>query len=288
MLCSRSLVFVVAAVGTAAVRADEDPGPAELKRLEGVWASTPAKKGRDRGHVLAFHGGRMVWRSFQTLDGEPLIGHDELYDIALDPKASPRQITATRLGRDDREARPGIYELDGDTLKIAFGSGPDGGRPKGFADADAQVLTLARKKGAKVPDLSKADKDPKETAVEPTAKWFGQVADKAVAKACPEKPVTTAAAFEKAWKALRGDEAVPKVDFAKEFVLVRTSQSTLGKITGLRLTIVEGEDEVDDAITHTVPSDLKKVDGMSYGIAVFRRDLVDVADGRIVPKRPKK
>jgi hypothetical protein len=135
-----------------------------------------------------------------------------------------------------------------------------------------------------VPDLSKAGEADKETAVEPTAKWFGQVADKTIAKQCPEKPITTAAEFEKVWKALRGGEAVPKVDFAREFAVVHTLTS--GKLTGIRLSIVEGE-EVDSAIAGEASAG-KKVEGLSYGIAVFRRDLVDVVDGRIVRKGAKK
>jgi len=136
-----------------------------------------------------------------------------------------------------------------------------------------------------VPDLSKAGEADKETAVEPTAKWFSQVADKTVAKQCPEKPITTAAEFEKVWKALRGGEAVPKVDFAREFAVVHTSAGA--KLTGIRLSIVEGEEEVDGAITAEASAG-KKVEGLSYGIAVFRRDLVDVVDGRIVRKGAKK
>lgn len=283
MIRNPGVVFVVAIVA-AVVRAD-DPRPAELKRLEGVWASAPAKKGRDRGHVLVFQGGRMGWESFQTLDGELLIGHGEVYDIVLDAKASPRQITATRLGRDDRQVRPGIYQLDGDTLKIAFASGSDGERPKGFADADAQVLSLTRKKGAKVPDLSKAGKERKETPVQPTAKWFGRVADKGVEKACPEKPITTAAEFEKVWKALRGKEAVPKVDFAKEFALVRLD--TLGPVTAIGLVIVEGEEEVETSMSVEAKAG-ETFEGLGYGVAVFRRESVDVIGGRIIPKRAKK
>src|SRR5439155_5562371 len=55
--------------GSGTSHAHDEPAN-ELKRLEGVWASTPAKRGQDRGHVLVFQGGRMGWRSFQTQDGE--------------------------------------------------------------------------------------------------------------------------------------------------------------------------------------------------------------------------
>jgi uncharacterized protein (TIGR03067 family) len=274
---------MIGLVGPVSGRPDEDATAKELKRLEGVWASTPSKKGRDRGHVLVFQGGRMGWRSFQTRDGEPVIGHSKLYEIQIDPKASPRQLTATMGEGEDRETRRGIYELDGDTLKIALSSGLDGERPKTFEDRNAQVITLARDKKAKVPDLSKAGKRGKETPIEPTAKWLGRIGDASVAKQCPEKPITTRAEFEKLWKALRGSEAVPEVDFAKEFVLVGTS--SVFEVTAIGLIVEEGEEEVSRSESVKAGG---KVEGLTYIIATFRRELVDVVDGRIVAKRQKK
>jgi hypothetical protein len=223
------------------------------------------------------------WKSFQTRDGEPVIGSGELYEIQLDPKASPKQLTATWGEGDDRKTRRAIYELDGDTLKIAFGSGLDGERPKKFDDENAEVITLARDKTAKVPDLSKAGKRRKETPIEPTEKWLGQVRDTSVAKKCPEEPITTAAEFEQMWKVLRGTDEVPKVDFSKEFVMVRTS--TAFEITAFGLTLVEGKEEVDSS--QSIKLRMKGED-LSYYIGVFRRELVDVVDDRIIVKGQKK
>src|SRR4051794_1802122 len=89
-------LVMLGVAGSAAGRADEDETAKEGKRLEGVWASTPAKKGPDRGHVLYFRDGKLGWRSFRTQDGKPVIGHAKLYRIRLDPKASPKRITLTR------------------------------------------------------------------------------------------------------------------------------------------------------------------------------------------------
>jgi uncharacterized protein (TIGR03067 family) len=259
-------------------RADEDETAKELKRLEGVWASTPAKKGRDRGHVLVFQGGKMGWSSFQTRDGEPVIGHSKLYDLRVDPKAAPKQITATRGKGEDGEKRLGIYELDGDTLKVAFGS--EGKRPKKFGDGESQAIVLTRNKAAKVPDLTK----PSETEIKPTASWLGQIGDAKLEKQCPERPVTTKAEFEKLWKALRGAEKLPKVDFAKEFVLVRTS--TRAEMTAIGLYVVEGKEEASESVSVVIGQ--KKIEGFTYAIGVFRRELVDVVDGRIIAKGRKK
>jgi uncharacterized protein (TIGR03067 family) len=286
---NRKIVVAILSVGTLSLtgsgtsRADDETRK-ELKRLEGVWASTPAKKGRDRGHIFFFQGGRMAWRSFQTLDGEPVIGHDKLYEIQLDAKASPRQLTGTRGERDDRETLRAIYQLDADTLKIAFSSGANGERPKKFEDKDTQVLTLTRNKKAKVPDLSNAGKR-KETLIQPTMLWRGQVRDAAVAKQCPEKPITTAAEFEKVWKALRGAEAVPKVDFVKEFVFVQTS--TDATVTAIKLLVEEGKEKVSPWRSEEA-TEGQKPEGFTYAMGVFRRELVDVVDGRIIAKGHKK
>jgi hypothetical protein len=111
------------------------------------------------------------------------------------------------------------------------------------------------------------------------------VGDAAVEEKCPETPITTRAEFEKVWKALRGAEEMPKVEFAKEFVLVRTS--TVGKVTAIELSVVEGEEEVDGSVSITAKAG-EKTAGLSYGIVSFRRELVDVVDGRIKVKVRKK
>lgn len=89
-------VGLLGLVGPGPGRADEDEAAKGLKRLEGVWASMPSKTGRGRGHVLVFQGGRMGWQSSQPRDGDPVIGDANLYEVRLDPKASPRKLTVTR------------------------------------------------------------------------------------------------------------------------------------------------------------------------------------------------
>src|SRR5262249_15604929 len=155
-------------------------------------------------HVFYFQGGRLGWESFQTQDGERVIGHAKLYDLRLDPKANPKEITLSRGKGEDRETRLGIYQLDGDTLKVAFGSGQDKERPKNLTDKDAEVIVLTRDKVAKVPKLDRAEGE--EVRIKATAQWPGQVRDAEVRKKCPEGPVTDQTEFEKVWKALRGDE----------------------------------------------------------------------------------
>jgi len=287
----RILAMVVVCIGLLSLasagtsRAEEDEETKEMKRLEGVWASTPAKIGRDNVHVLVLQDSKMGWRSFQTKDGEPLVGHDKLYDIRLDPKASPKQITAIAGDGENQEMRRGIYELDGDTMKIAFSSGLNGERPKKIEGGNRQVIILTRDKTAKIPDLSKTDKRGKEISIEPRAKWIGQVRDTAVVKQCPDIPITTRAEYEKVWMALRGAEGMAEVDFAKEFVLVRSS--TFATVTEIKLIVMEGEEKTSDFISLEEKAG-EKAEGFTYAIGVFRRELVDVVDGRIVAKGHKK
>jgi hypothetical protein len=113
--------------------------------------------------------------------------------------------------------------------------------------------------------------------VEPTSKWFGQVADVAVAKRCPEAAITTAAEFERVWKALRGSEKVPAVDFGKAFAVVRTD--TNSKLTDLTLHAVAGEAWVSEVGESEVGKD---IDGFSYALFVFPRGVVNVEAGRMV------
>lgn len=125
----------------------------------------------------------------------------------------------------------------------------------------------------------------KETRVEATAKWLGQVGDKAVAKQGFRKTtIANQDEFEKVWKALRGTEKVPKVDFAKEFVLVVTDDDS--KVTDAGFIVAEGKKEVGGFGSGEDGTNLK-IEGFTYFIGVFRRDLVDVVDGRVVPKGQK-
>jgi uncharacterized protein (TIGR03067 family) len=278
---NRMTIAAVLCFGTfwsAVIRADESAAK-EAQLLEGVWVSKPPAKGRGRGHVLYIQGGKLGWESFQTRDGEKIIGHGKLYDFTVDPKATPKKITL-KLGKGkDRITRLGAYELDEDTLKIAVGPPDKKEAPKTVTDEDSETLVLTRDKAAKVPKLDQPEGE--DVRIDATAQWAGEVRDAEVEKKCPSAPVTTQAEFEKVWKVLRADEKLPKVDFSKEFVLIKTW--TGSKITKFGL-ILDSSGEIDSAITVGPPS---KVDGFTYVIAVFQRDVIDTVDGKLVPKKRK-
>jgi uncharacterized protein (TIGR03067 family) len=65
----------------------------------------------------------------------------------LDAAKTPKQITLTKKGGGADDTRTGIYEVKGDTLKLAFSiTGPKAPLPKGFEDPEAAVLTFKKEK----------------------------------------------------------------------------------------------------------------------------------------------
>jgi uncharacterized protein (TIGR03067 family) len=143
----RFLLIAVLATGFAALSAScaepDEKTAKELKVLEGVWAEDPPK-GDGRQNAVRFQDGKMGWKSMRYQGGEPLIGHSKGYEVRLDPSAKPKQITLTRGAGADQETLLGIYEVEGDTLKMALGREKD--RPKKFDDKDAQLMTLKKVK----------------------------------------------------------------------------------------------------------------------------------------------
>ncbi len=105
----------------------------ELQRLQGTWVNTPPKQGRGTEYTLHFfNDGTLGWDRFQTIDGEAVAGTKKGYKVELNPTATPKEITLSRGEGNDREVLLGIYERDGDTLKLRWMPSKD--RPKNFND----------------------------------------------------------------------------------------------------------------------------------------------------------
>jgi uncharacterized protein (TIGR03067 family) len=67
---------------------------------------------------------------------------------ALDPAKRPKELDLVEPnGGGETEVTPAIYELEGDSLKVAFSrDGPRGKRSAGFDAQDIVVITLKRQK----------------------------------------------------------------------------------------------------------------------------------------------
>jgi uncharacterized protein (TIGR03067 family) len=139
------LALVVAGFASVTVSCGEvgENAVKELKLLEGVWAEDPPK-GDGRRNAVQFKDGKMGWLSTRYKNGEPLIGHSKGYEVKLDVSVKPKQITLTRGEKDDKETWFGIYEVVGNTLKIALSNEKE--RPKKLDDKAARVMTLKRVK----------------------------------------------------------------------------------------------------------------------------------------------
>jgi len=116
-------------------------------------------------------------------------------------------------------------------------------------------------------------------AVKPLKEWKGTLKDEALRKEAPTQVashigyLTDAKAWEKLWKAWRDKEELPKVDFAKELVLVVTVSGPNQAIVGIGL---DGEGDLTLGVGST------KVGGPGFGyyLAVVPRKGVKTIDGK--------
>jgi uncharacterized protein (TIGR03067 family) len=130
----------------------------ELKRLEGSWIlvtdevngfKTPEQELRKNRVVYIFKGGKMTCR---------FGGVAQVNSIKLYPGQKPKRIDTTvaqlPMNLPDQPRRPlvlrGIYELDGDTLRICEAMPGGNERPKEFrttAEGNSRLVVLKRMQG---------------------------------------------------------------------------------------------------------------------------------------------
>jgi uncharacterized protein (TIGR03067 family) len=149
----RTTILTLAfAIGLPAAGAEQEVSAEakDLKLLAGTWSVEAfSTEGEDipkkylKGVTLTVKGDRYV------LDRADGTKPTEL-KITLDPAKKPKQVNLTRPG-DDSPARVGIYELKGDTVRVAIcGVKRKAGRPKTFKpDLSVNVVTFKRMKDKK-------------------------------------------------------------------------------------------------------------------------------------------
>ena len=138
-----ALVFVGLTV-PAAVQPKDAPAAAQL---EGDWVLEKYVDGgveqeRRKGARFLIADGKIA---ITTPSGgkEPTVGY------TVDAKANPPRIDLTSPDKKEAGPIPGIYRLDGDTLKICFPKGRTKERPAKFespADSRIVLMTLKRPK----------------------------------------------------------------------------------------------------------------------------------------------
>jgi hypothetical protein len=119
----------------------------------------------------------------------------------------------------------------------------------------------------------------------PARKWLGNVADLKLMSECKDGLITQERDFANVWKALRGEEKIPKIDFLKEFVLVSTLKGWNILDVGFNAPEYE-DDNVATESKSTRSGD--SIDGFSYAIAVFNRDRLELVNGKVLVKDKKR
>jgi uncharacterized protein (TIGR03067 family) len=112
--------------GTLALAKDST---SDAKRIQGTWVIDPAtyKDIKDKEAVKAAKDVRIIFEG-DTVTFKHPPGNEERVKFVLDATKKPKQI-------DMSEGAKGIYELDGDTLKLCWDQqAKTNGRPTRFAD----------------------------------------------------------------------------------------------------------------------------------------------------------
>jgi uncharacterized protein (TIGR03067 family) len=133
----------------------------ELKKLEGTWAPVDGElKGKPLPPELkekiriTFSGDKI---SIQRQQGD--VGHAT---FKLDPAKKPRHIDITPSdGPEAGKTVPGIYEVEGDRLKLAIAEGEGAARPAEFKAPEGSRVTYLLFERAKAGKGDKGDKSDK-------------------------------------------------------------------------------------------------------------------------------
>ncbi len=139
------LLSVVLLCGAGRAWAEEKK---DAKSLEGTWKVVSAEENGQpkegyKDAIVTFHDGTFT---VKTADGNT---HDVSYKV-MRKGTGPASIDMTaKGGPNDGKTFQGIFEVEGDTLRICRGATPDKERPTEFtgkADAGTTLVTLKREK----------------------------------------------------------------------------------------------------------------------------------------------
>jgi uncharacterized protein (TIGR03067 family) len=130
---------------------------ADLEKLQGVWVVTAIEEGGESttakdlpaAITVTFKGDKMVMDGpLAAPKGEKPVKPE--FTVKLDPSQKPKAIDTVALGGKFKgKTGKGIYQLDGDELKLCLPNQESKDRPtefKSLAGSDLVVMTLKRSK----------------------------------------------------------------------------------------------------------------------------------------------
>jgi uncharacterized protein (TIGR03067 family) len=118
---------------------------ADKEKMQGTWTLTSVVVMGNKQDIPGGKEMRMIIKgdTITVKTGEK----DEEGTFKIDASKKPKQITLQKKDGGADDVMNGIYELQGDTLKIAAkGKGAKSERPTGFDDAGAFVMILKKAK----------------------------------------------------------------------------------------------------------------------------------------------
>src|SRR5262245_40322544 len=130
-------------VGFAAAPAPKDAAKSDLNKLQGTWKVVRVQRG-ERVHASGL---RAVVEKGQWTYYRGGVSQGPM-TLVLDPKAKPPRFEFRRSNGPRAYLLQGIYDLDGDTLRLSYQLGAKASAPTGFGgSAPGQItLTLQRQK----------------------------------------------------------------------------------------------------------------------------------------------
>jgi len=131
-----TMIVVSRSEAAADTDADMLQGEWELVSVEIQGKTLPALAGKG-GSIVFAKDGKLIWKD----PGKP----ERIGKYKIDASQAPKQIDLTTSK--EGEAIPGIYELDGDKLKMAFSAaGAKGKRPRAFQGEKVMIVLWKRPK----------------------------------------------------------------------------------------------------------------------------------------------
>jgi uncharacterized protein (TIGR03067 family) len=137
LLCTLGLL----APGGTGVRADDKAdAEKELKKFQGTWTFESVEAGGKKLPTDALKGSTVTFEGdkYTVKNGDAVL---QAATLKLDPSKSPKAFDVTVAEGPNKGTILGIYEIDGDTLKVCFD--PEGKkRPTEFKTAAGSQTTL--------------------------------------------------------------------------------------------------------------------------------------------------